>query len=81
MTHYGRPFWLHRIPEARRPSWPRLRDALACDVAIVGGGLTGCATAYLLAGAGIRTCLLEADRVGRGATASSEDATDFLEDG
>jgi len=71
MTHYGRPFWLHRIPEARRPSWPRLRDALACDVAIVGGGLTGCTTAYLLAGAGIRTCLLEADRVGRGATAAS----------
>jgi len=71
MTHYGRPFWLHRIPEARRPAWPRLRDALACDVAIVGGGLTGCATAYLLAGAGVRTCVLEADRVGRGATAAS----------
>jgi len=71
MTHYGRPFWSQRIPESRRPSWPRLRDALACDVAIVGGGLTGCTTAYVLATAGIKTCLLEADGVGRGATAAS----------
>ena len=68
MTHYSRPYWLSRVPRPRRPSWPRFRDALACDVVIAGGGLTGCVTAYLFAAAGIRVCLVEADRIGQGAT-------------
>src|ERR1700730_8222102 len=38
------------------------------DVAIVGGGLTGVATAYYLARRGIRAVLFEADRVGSGAS-------------
>ena len=67
MTHYSQPYWLTRIPKRRRPSWPRLTDALACDAVIIGGGLTGCVTAYLFAAAGVRTCLLEADRIGQGA--------------
>ncbi len=62
------PFWPSLLPKNRRPSWPRFREALACDVAIVGGGLAGCASAYLFAAAGARTCLLEADRIGLGAT-------------
>jgi len=33
---------------------------IRCDVAIVGGGLTGCATAYALAAAGHRVALVEA---------------------
>jgi glycine/D-amino acid oxidase-like deaminating enzyme len=40
-------------------------------VAIVGGGITGCACAYLLAGRGVRTILLEAGRTGHGSTAAS----------
>jgi glycine/D-amino acid oxidase-like deaminating enzyme len=36
---------------------------------VVGGGLTGCLTAYGLAAAGVKVVLLEADRIGRGATA------------
>jgi glycine/D-amino acid oxidase-like deaminating enzyme len=38
---------------------------------VVGGGLTGCLSAYLLAAAGVDVVLLEADRIGRGATAFS----------
>ena len=38
---------------------------------VVGGGLTGCATAYAFAAAGINVVLLEADRIGRGATSLS----------
>jgi gamma-glutamylputrescine oxidase len=71
MTAYGRPLWLSRVARSRQPSWPRLADGFAADVAIVGGGMTGCATAYVFAAAGIRTCLLEADRVGQGATGAS----------
>ena len=39
------------------------------DVVIVGGGLTGCTAAYVFAAAGIRVVLLEAEQIGRGATA------------
>lgn len=38
---------------------------------MVGGGLTGCACAAVFAGAGLRTVVLDADRVGAGATAAS----------
>ena len=38
-------------------------------MAIVGGGLTGCACAVAFAAAGIKATVLEADRIGAGATA------------
>jgi glycine/D-amino acid oxidase-like deaminating enzyme len=40
-------------------------------VIVVGGGLTGCAAAYVFAAAGVKCVLLEADRVGSGSTARS----------
>jgi glycine/D-amino acid oxidase-like deaminating enzyme len=68
MTHYSVPFWSSQLPKTRRPALPQLREAMACDVVIVGGGLTGCTTAYVFAAAGVRTCLLEAGGVGQEAT-------------
>jgi glycine/D-amino acid oxidase-like deaminating enzyme len=65
------PLWLDRFPRARRPSHPRQRGQLDTDVVIVGGGLTGAACAWAFASAGVRTVLLEADRIGSGATAGS----------
>lgn len=38
---------------------------------VVGGGLTGCTTAYALAAAGVKVILLEAARIGRGSSGSS----------
>jgi glycine/D-amino acid oxidase-like deaminating enzyme len=64
MTHYSVPYWPSRLPKSKRPAWPRLREPFACDVAVVGGGFAGCATAYVFAAAGIKTCLLEAAHVG-----------------
>jgi glycine/D-amino acid oxidase-like deaminating enzyme len=69
MTTYGRSPWLDQFPKSRVPSYPKHRGGLEADVVIVGGGLTGCATAYALAAAGMRAVLLERDRIGRGATA------------
>src|SRR5262249_22091236 len=71
MTKYGRSPWLDQFPKSRIPSYPKHRGPLETDVVIVGGGLTGCATAYALAAGGARTVLLERDRIGRGATAYS----------
>jgi glycine/D-amino acid oxidase-like deaminating enzyme len=67
-TRYGISPWVHQFPESRRPDYPRLKGDLTVDVVIVGGGLTGCATAWACASAGFKTILLEADRIGSGAT-------------
>src|SRR5947209_7212889 len=71
MTNYGRSFWLDQFPKSRVPSHPAYRGSLRADVVIVGGGLTGCATAYALAAAGIKPVLLEAAQLGRDGTAFS----------
>ena len=42
----------------------------AIDVAVVGGGIVGCACAWAAARAGLRVALFEAQRVGAGATAA-----------
>jgi glycine/D-amino acid oxidase-like deaminating enzyme len=65
------PFWLDRYPKTRRPSYPRFRGDLDTDVVIIGGGLTGCASAWSFAMAGVKTILLEAEAIAGSATAQS----------
>lgn len=62
-THYGSSYWLDRFPSSRRPSYPRHRGELKTEVAIVGGGAMGCATAYVLAAAGIDVAVFEQGRL------------------
>ena len=71
MTRYGKSPWLDRFPASRVPSYSRQRGAIQADAVIIGGGLTGCATAYAFAAAGVKVIVLESDRIGRGATAFS----------
>jgi glycine/D-amino acid oxidase-like deaminating enzyme len=71
MTSYGRPPWIHRFPKSRVPAYPRHRGASDADVVIIGGGLTGCATAYAFAVAGVKVTLLEAAQIGRGGSGSA----------
>lgn len=68
MTKYGRSPWVDTFSKARVPSYPRQRGPLSTSVVIVGGGLTGCATAYAFAAHGVNVVLVEADQVGRGST-------------
>ena len=57
---------------ARPPaSYPRLTTDLDLPVVIIGGGLTGAATAYAFAAAGIRSVLLEAESLAAGTTMSA----------
>lgn len=65
------PYFLDTFPRSRRAEYPRQKGEIQTQVAIVGGGLTGCACATAFAAAGIRVVLLEADRIGSGATARS----------
>jgi NADPH-dependent 2,4-dienoyl-CoA reductase/sulfur reductase-like enzyme len=68
MTKYGRSPWVDTFPKSRVPSYPRQRGPLQTSVVVIGGGLTGCATAYAFAANDIDVILLESDQVGRGST-------------
>ncbi len=50
---------------------PALERELSADVCVVGGGIAGCSTALHLAQRGYRVALLEANRVGWGASGRS----------
>lgn len=70
-TRYGRSPWIDRFPKSRVPAYPKYRGSLAVDAVIIGGGLTGCATAYAFASAGVKVALFEAGRLGQGTSGSS----------
>jgi glycine/D-amino acid oxidase-like deaminating enzyme len=57
-------FWLDEPYEPRAP----LDGDLTADLLIVGGGVTGVAAAYFLAGRGCRVALVERDALASGAT-------------
>jgi glycine/D-amino acid oxidase-like deaminating enzyme len=71
MTKYGKSPWVDLFPKSRVPAYPRFRGSMTTDIAIVGGGLTGCAAAYAFAAAGIRVVLVEQGQIGRGSSGSS----------
>lgn len=66
----GKSYWLDQYT-GQVPRFPVMRGARVADVAIVGGGITGCLAAFLFAEAGLSVVLLEAQRIGRGSTAAS----------
>jgi glycine/D-amino acid oxidase-like deaminating enzyme len=70
-TRYGISPWIDQLPSSRRPDYSRLRGAQTADVVIVGGGITGCATAHACALAGIKAIVVEANRVGQGSAGRS----------
>src|SRR5689334_20265951 len=66
----GQSIWLQQS-QRRSPRFPALKGPEACDVVIVGGGMTGVLTATMFSEAGVNVCLLEGGTVGRGSTAAS----------
>jgi glycine/D-amino acid oxidase-like deaminating enzyme len=57
--------WTQQVTKAR---YPTLKTNLQTDVAIIGGGLAGILSAYLLAKEGKKVALLEQNELGSGAT-------------
>ncbi len=64
-TKVPQPYWLASTPQTEYNS---LNDDLEVDIAIVGGGITGITTAYLLKQEGYKIAILEADRIVQGTT-------------
>ena len=69
MPGYGRRYWAERTADNRRRSYPKFRGSHTADAVVIGGGLTGTTAAYVLANAGMRVMLLEAERLAEGSTA------------
>ena len=59
------PYWRDYID---LPEFPQLKEDLEVDVVIVGGGITGLTSAYLLVNEGLKVAVLEADRLLNGTT-------------
>ncbi|GAE29737.1 FAD-dependent oxidoreductase [Halalkalibacter hemicellulosilyticus] len=59
------PYWQQSCSMS---SFPSLNEDLDVDVAIVGGGITGLTSAYLLAKEGMKVALLEASELANGTT-------------
>lgn len=72
MTRYGTAYWLDAAGRVPSIDGQRLRGAHQTSVVVIGGGLTGCAVAYACGAAGMKVTLVEADRIGRGASARGD---------
>jgi glycine/D-amino acid oxidase-like deaminating enzyme len=67
--HGGEPFWLVR--NGLGLVVPPLDRGLACDVVVIGGGVTGAFAARALSDAGLSVVVLDRRHIGRGSTAAS----------
>ena len=65
----GVPFWLVR--DGLTATYPKLNEDRRCDVAVIGGGITGAMVARRFAEEGFHTVLLEGREMGYGSTGSS----------
>jgi glycine/D-amino acid oxidase-like deaminating enzyme len=65
----GVPFWL--VKGGLPATYPKLDQDRRCDLAIIGGGITGALLGHRFATAGIHTVLLEGREMGYGSTGAS----------
>jgi glycine/D-amino acid oxidase-like deaminating enzyme len=65
----GYPFW--SIKNGLMHAFPRMERDMACDVAVVGGGISGALIARELAAHGHAVCVVEQRDIGWGSTAAS----------
>ncbi|WMJ72453.1 FAD-dependent oxidoreductase [Cytophagaceae bacterium ABcell3] len=67
MKHYS--IWLDKA--RKQKDYPSLQGEGKCEVAVIGGGITGLSTAYNLSQQGKNVTVLEASKIGNGSTGLS----------
>ncbi|MDO5556059.1 MAG: FAD-dependent oxidoreductase [Clostridia bacterium] len=59
------------VETTKQTNYPRLSQNITTDVLIIGGGITGILTAYMLSESGLNVSIVEADRIAMGVTANT----------
>ncbi|HKR04458.1 MAG TPA: FAD-dependent oxidoreductase [Bacteroidia bacterium] len=65
----GYPYWF--VKNGLVNSYPSLKSDIHCDVAVIGGGITGAICAYYLQRAGAKIALVDRRHIGLGSTCAS----------
>ena len=65
IPNFSNSYWIDSI---KTMDYPELSEDITVDVAVIGGGITGISTAYMLQKEGLKVALLEADKVLSGTT-------------
>jgi glycine/D-amino acid oxidase-like deaminating enzyme len=65
----GAPFWI--VNDGLLATYPRLTQDRRCDVAVIGGGITGALAAHRFAREGIHVVLVESREIGFGSTGAT----------
>lgn len=61
-------YWVETTPKT---NFPNLSEDMNTDVLIIGGGITGIMTAYMLSKSGLNITIVDADRMAMGVTANT----------
>ena len=64
----NKSYWVQSTPKT---DYPTLLENINTDVLIIGGGITGIATAYMLSESGLDITIIEADKMAMGVTANT----------
>ena len=59
------------VESTKKTNYPEISENMDTDVLIIGGGITGIVTAYMLSNSGLNICLVDADRMAMGVTANT----------
>ncbi len=59
------------VKSTKKTDYPTISENMDTDVLIIGGGITGISTAYMLSKCGLNICLVDADRMAMGVTANT----------
>lgn len=68
IPQFPESYWIASNPEGTETTYPKLEESIETDVTIVGGGISGITTAYLLIQKGFKVVLLEAGKLLNGTT-------------
>ena len=59
------------VQSSSKTNYPKLSDNLDTDVLIIGGGMTGISTAYMLSNSNLNVTIVDSNKIGMGVTANT----------